>query len=169
MDAAAWRKNRTAEVKAPSGTVYKVRLLDPLTLIQEWISAGVEKPLDQKDLGAKVAQPEVVAAILLKFVVEPKITPKPSENSLGIEELMSDQTDAVALYRKIISPFVDHAKETAEFFRSIGIGIEDRTNSVKLPQSADRNLGVKDRRSDGKAGVERSGDIESTGISPSSK
>jgi hypothetical protein len=169
MDAATWRKNRTAEVKAPSGTVYKVRLLDPLTLIQEWINAGVEKPLDQKDLGAKVAQPKVIAALLLKFVTEPKVTPEPSENSLGIEELMSDQTDVVALYRKIISPFVDHAEETAEFFRSLGLSVEDRTNSAKLPQTADRNLRVKDQRSDGKTGVERSGDIESAGISSSSK
>lgn len=140
MDASAWRSKRLVDFKAPSGSVYKLRLPDPVTLIQAWVEAGVEKPLDQKDLGEKVTNPETVAKILMRFIVEPKITVAPSEQTIGINELMEDQMDTLAVYRKIISPFVEHADQTAEFFRSLGLGVESGIAKPSGPQAPNRGF-----------------------------
>jgi len=140
MDASAWRAKRTVSFKAPSGSTYKIRLPDPVTLIQTWVEAGVDKPLDQKDLGEKVTKPEVIMKILMRFIVEPKITAEPSEETLSTNELMEDQTDCIALYRKIISPFLDNVDETAEFFRSLGFSVESRVTKPSGPQAPNRGF-----------------------------
>jgi len=143
MNAGAWRSKRVIAFKGPSGSTYKIRLPDPLTLIQAWVEAGVEKPLDQKDLGEKVTKSEVIAKILMRFIVEPKITAEPTENSLGVNELIEDQTDCIALYRKIISPFVNHADDTAEFFRSLGLSPETGVTKPTRAEAPNRNPRLK--------------------------
>jgi len=165
MDASAWRRKRLIEFKAPSGSVYKIKLPDPVTLISDWIAAGVEKPLDQKDLGEKVTRPDVIAKILMKYIVAPKITLHSTETTLGINELMEDQTDTLALYRKIISLFVEHAEETAEFFRSIGLGVESRPSRPSCPQASDGDFAVTVQRSRERTDVERGGDTEGYPVS----
>lgn len=127
-----WRQKRIKKFKAPSGDQYVLRIPDPISLIQAWKRAGVKTPLDQKDLGEKVTQPDVVAKILTEYILEPKITPKPTAKTLGINELMEDQTDCIAIYREIMSAFIDRPDEVAEFFRGLGFSPEGGSGGAVL-------------------------------------
>lgn len=138
VSAKQWRQRRIEKFNAPSGDQYLLRIPDPLTLIDAWRNAGVKTPLDEKDLGEKVSQRDVIAHILMQFILEPKITLKPTETSLGINELMDDQTDAIAIYRQILRLFLEGGDELAQFFRNLIPGPQSRHRGSLLSQVANR-------------------------------
>lgn len=121
VSAEKWRKKRVTEYSAPSGDIYVIERPDPLTLIQFWMKeCGINKPLDSKSLSEKILKnPKIVAQMLVRFVKEPKIAWKRSETELDIEELMSDQTDSLAILREIMRPFIERTDALLDFFRDI--------------------------------------------------
>lgn len=156
VSASQWRQKRTKKFKAPSGDEYVLHIPDPITLIDAWKKAGVEAPFDEKDLGEKTSQPEVVAKVLMQFILEPKISEKPTEKTLGINELLEDQTDSLAIYQELLRPFTEHPDEVAQFFRGLQPSNQSGSSRSPVSPASNRSVGPKIPGSIGKARVELS-------------
>ena len=121
-----WRRSQVAEFDTPSGLHVKVQKPDYLLLVQDWIQLGVKNPFAQKiKLGEEIAKPEVMRALLIKYVKSPKMSEKDTKDSLNVDNLIKQHPlDAEIIYAKIISPFITQAGAVADFFREYGSWIE---------------------------------------------
>lgn len=118
----AWRdKRKNKRFKAPSGDFYTVEIPDPISLIQFWVKeCGLKQPLKEKSLGKSITEnKEIVAKTLMRYVKKPLITISSTPASISINELMKDQTDSIAILRKIMQRFLTGGDSLLTFFRDL--------------------------------------------------
>lgn len=61
--------------------------------------------------------PEIIRKMLCRYILEPKVTMDGSGDSLSVEEIASDQMDALAILTEVMSPLIHGADELLDFFR----------------------------------------------------
>jgi len=97
-----WKSKREVIVEGLRGDKYLVKIPDVLTLVQSWISLGVD--MTSKNLSEEISKEEVLRGMLEKYMIEPKF----------FEELLEDQADTILIYKTIISEWVGNPDKVAE-------------------------------------------------------